>query len=125
MDKEKALALFAEADEYNWDDGLDRVKQMLDDENCELGTASLLYWRTDPSYYKKFASKEEAQPYQQPYMDLIADLETRIAAGAFPCQYVSFDPRKDQIIDDNDPMIKKIPEVMLKAVVAPEGEEYK
>lgn len=118
IEKEAALALFAEADEYNWDDGLVRIKEILADKNCELGTASLVYWRAQPTYYKKYNTREEAQSYELEAFDLIVDIEKRVAANEFPVQYVSFDPHADQVIDDQDPATKKIPEKLLQAVVA-------
>lgn len=121
VDKEQSLNLFAEADEYNWDDGLARLKEILLDKNCELGTASLIYWRAQPTYYKKYSSRDEAQPYEQEAFDLISDIEKRALNGEFPVQYVSFDPNQDQVIDPEDPMTKKIPDILLKQVVASEA----
>ena len=36
---------------YNWDDGTEVLNWIIESPKCDKGTASLLFWRSEPDYY--------------------------------------------------------------------------
>ena len=39
------------AENYNWDDGVEVLKWIIESEKCDKGTASLIFWTSEPDFY--------------------------------------------------------------------------
>jgi hypothetical protein len=46
--------LFYLAHTYNWDDGIDVLQWVVDSPLCSVATASLIFWRSQPDYYRRY-----------------------------------------------------------------------
>ena len=46
--------LFYLADIYNWDDGIEVLKWVVDSPLCSEATANLVFWRAQPDYYRRY-----------------------------------------------------------------------
>ena len=46
--------LFYLAHIYNWDDGTDVLQWIVDSPLCSKATASLIFWRSQPDYYRRY-----------------------------------------------------------------------
>jgi len=46
--------LFYLAHIYNWDDGTDVLQWVVDSALCSMATASLIFWRSQPDYYRRY-----------------------------------------------------------------------
>ena len=55
-DKEldKAIETFLLAADHNWDDGYAELNKILKRKTCDLGTVALIYWRSQPEYFRRF-----------------------------------------------------------------------
>src|SRR5262245_5361282 len=63
------------ADNFNWDCESGELKQLIQHPLCDLGTALLIYWRGQPGYYLRYATKQEAEPYERKAYSLLRDIE--------------------------------------------------
>ncbi len=121
-EEDRITALHEEVLDYNWDDGAERMLEIARDPTCDLGTAMQIYWNAQPVFYKQFASRGDVESYNLASFDLVAEIEKKVAAGFYKSGLVFYDPREDQVIDDDDPDTGKIPPVMLQKV---EGKYYR
>lgn len=81
---------------YNWDDGVVVLEGVVDHPKCDLGTALLLYWSTEPAYaHERYASLDEATAAKDinlPAMRLAERVAQKVAAGGFAQGTVRFVP---------------------------------
>ena len=78
--------LHAFADNYNWDDGEDALNWIVQNPECDLGTALQIYWEIDPEhYYSQFSSRLEIpdKDWQAPGYDLLKAVEHNLEANFY------------------------------------------
>src|SRR6478735_2078171 len=49
------------AQNYNWDDGVEVLKWIIESKKCDKGTASLIFWSAEPDYYFEKSHDEIAE----------------------------------------------------------------
>ena len=119
----RARELFQEVDEYNWDDGVVRMQEILNDPACDRATAVMMFWRTEPLFYLGKAAKGETfYDYEQPTYDLIQAIIKKIQDGAVPVGPNSYTPTEDWQIDREHPLVRSLPPAMIEAIKGVEGE---
>ena len=91
VDRKKAIELFIKADDYNWDLGYKRPLNILKNRHCDLGTATLIYWRTDPQYYLQYRSEKEVDQHDLDGWEFVQEVEKQILSGKFP-ELIRYDP---------------------------------
>jgi len=96
MDAEQLHQL---ADQWNWDDGLTVLRMIIDNPQCSLGTACLIYWRGSPHYFRKYTNRDEVEPFNREDYDLLQQIEKRMEANFFQHCGIRYEPRNDQGID--------------------------
>ena len=57
--------LFKKARRHNWDSGYKKLYTILDDENCDKGTALMMYWLSCPQFFTQYANAEECPSYNR------------------------------------------------------------
>jgi hypothetical protein len=80
----KVAALFKKAYYYNWDDGLPGLKKILASADCDLATATMIFWHGTPDFYynpKRETDLNEVEKAAFGFLKAIADM---ILAGKFP-----------------------------------------
>src|SRR5258707_1500007 len=88
------------ADQWNWDDGLTALRMIIDNPQCSLGTASLIYWRGSPHYFRKYSNRNEVEPINLEDYDLLQRIEKRMEANFFQHRRgIIYDPRNDRGAD--------------------------
>lgn len=87
------LHLFA--DGYNWDNGRDVLRRVVQHPLCDLGTALLVYWRGGPAYYLRYADPSGVPAYERDGYDFVQEVESRILSGHYGSARLPFDPRND------------------------------
>ena len=87
------------ADQWNWDDGLSELHAIIENRQCALGTAVMLYWRGHPHYYRKFTSWEAIPAYNLGPYKLLEQIEQHMQAGFYQHHGVTYDPRNDHGTD--------------------------
>lgn len=87
--------LHRRAEEYNWDSGVAGARSIAEHPGCDRATALLLYWRLSPHYFRRYASVDEAPARVRDEAHLVRDIETRLLAGSYRTNALSFDPVDD------------------------------
>lgn len=83
---------------YNWDDGFDNLRWVINNPLCSKGTALLIYWYSQPGYFLKF-DRSEISVYQLDHFDFIQELQQNLLNGDFKHNTIAFDPRNDEGYD--------------------------
>jgi hypothetical protein len=103
------------AEHVNWDDGLSRLKQIIQHPYCDLGTAYLIYWRGEPTYYLWEADADEIGKSDQEMFNFLKDIESRVAQGSYLTASIRFDPDVQGVTRQRNTSTKKpcpIPDFM-------------
>lgn len=87
------------ADQWNWDDGLTVLRLIIDNQQCAIGTALLIYWRGSPHYFRKYTHRNQIEHYNLGNYDLLLEIEKRMEAGFFQHRGIAYDPHNDRGID--------------------------
>lgn len=91
----RAGALHRAALRHNWDDGVRRLQAIVDDLDCDLGTALLIYWMGAPGFDREFVDVKDAPDWRRPVTKFLRMLEARIVARRFATADILFNPRFD------------------------------
>lgn len=83
------------ADTFNWDCECGELKKVIQHPLCDLGTALLVYWRGQPGYYLRYATRKEAEPYERAAYSLLREIERRVKRGEYKTARLAYNPRKD------------------------------
>lgn len=57
--------LYKKARRHNWDNGYEKLYKILEDKNCDKGTALMMYWLSCPQYFIQFANADECESYNR------------------------------------------------------------
>src|ERR1700741_51804 len=76
---------------YNWDDGPDVLNWVIDSPLCDFGTALLIFWRAEPSYYTKYSSVSDAG-YDGEVLHLLLKIISKYKSGHFKYSKIKYDP---------------------------------
>ena len=94
--------LHVAANAWNWDGGVDGVRQIVERADCALATAALVFWRSLPDevigFYADRDSAEE-EDGQGDTFDLQLLIRDRVAAGGYANHDIGFDPSDDDGTD--------------------------
>ena len=87
-------ALFIYASEYNWDNGFDVPQAILQNENCSLSIALLLFHSADGALYLEDRSSAEGT---KRWLSFVSALYKRIIKGEFPKGKIPFNPQLSRV----------------------------
>ncbi len=88
---------------------------------CDRGTAMLIYWRGQPGWFKQYGGRGEVPEMMRvEIFDLLREIESRFASGAYARREIAFDPRNYEGADltapyQDVPEKHPIPKELLKA----------
>jgi len=97
------------AERFNWDGGWRKLKQIIRDPRCSLGTALMLYWRGKPYAFRSYKKASEVESYLRQNFDLLRAIERGVAQGRFEHHGVAYDPRRDKGTDWTTFFYKEVP----------------
>ena len=109
------------AERFNWDGGWHKLRQIVRDPRCSLGTALMLYWRGSPYFFRAYKKASEVEPYHRQNFDLLRAIERGVAQGRFQHHGVAYDPRRDKgtdltaLVDPEIPNLRDIPDELFVA----------
>ncbi len=85
---------------YNWDEGFDIPRWIVNNEICDRGTALMLYWKAGPRYFCQFSSREEvpSMGWDRQLYDLLLEIEQKYLHGFYRNRAMLFNPRFDPTI---------------------------
>ena len=119
-----AEELHAFARGWNTDGGLEPLAEVIRLPQCELATAKFVYWLLDPLWHLQYKTRDEVPHFGREGFDLVAEIERRVAAGAYREGTITFDPahyvlRSGKVInftsrhlDMEDRFVRDLPGVM-------------
>ena len=87
-------SLFVYASEYNWDNGFDVPQAILQNPNCSLSVALLVFHSVDGILYLEDKSSAEGT---RRWRSFVSALYKRILKGEFPKGNVPFDPQLSRV----------------------------
>ena len=96
VDTREKLHIFAT--HYNWDDGFEIPKWIINHPLCDRGTALMMYWCVAPGYFSKYADRKEIPTtgwHIQQY-DLLQEIEEKYLMGFYKHNTILINPRHDR-----------------------------
>ncbi|RKE02069.1 DUF4274 domain-containing protein [Marinifilum flexuosum] len=79
-------------DEYNWDEGFDFPKAIVEDDNCDMGTAIMCFHLADGyTYLTDYEELQLLRPSSEWFV-FVDKLFNRIRENNFKTRQISFDP---------------------------------
>jgi len=110
MNFTNAEKIYLKAEFYNWDLGIDFLKKLLLDKDCDKATAMLVYWRSDPEFYYGYESENDIPEWSRNGYQLMKAVEQSILNDEFP-ELISYEADADRIPKDIN-VFNKIPKKM-------------
>ncbi len=92
---ESPAELHALAQQINWDGGFDGLNAVLQHPLCDRGTALMIYWLGEPTYFADFASDDDVPDVSQPLKQFLNRVETQLINKQFKSNTICFDPMAD------------------------------
>lgn len=103
--------LFKKARRHNWDDGYKKLYTILNDENCDKGTALMMYWLSCPQFFTQYANLEECPSYNRDNYLFVKHIEKIFKD--IKKEIIIYSPTKDKRISSEEEIIKDpIPKIM-------------
>lgn len=87
--------LHAYADFLNWDFGYVTLLDVLRNPNCDFGTAELIFWRNQPSYYQGFKTREDVPAVNKDGWDFTWGVVRICENKVFKTSEIHYDPTDD------------------------------
>ena len=81
--KMDAIALHAFVEDYNWDEGTQKLLKAVRNPECSLATALTIYWRTSPHFYLQYATDADLPAYSKEVIPLMREIERCALEGAY------------------------------------------
>ncbi|MGV8993476.1 MAG: DUF4274 domain-containing protein [Flavobacterium sp.] len=79
------------AENYNWDDGLEILKWIIESKKCDKGTASLIFWTAEPDFYFE-KSEIEISNYEKGTFLLLKRIVEKFNNKEFKNSSLKYDP---------------------------------
>ncbi len=93
VDDPEEIHLFAEL--WNWDAGTEPLEKLAARPACEVATAKLLFWRSQPQEHVGTDPTSKMQPYERGLFEFARSLQRRVLGGEFKAGTIEYDPRSD------------------------------
>ena len=87
-------SLYAYANEYNWDNGFEVPEAILQNKNCSLSIALLLFHYSDGVL---FLQDRESAEGTKAWFGFVRNLYKKILSGSFPQGTVPFNPQLSRV----------------------------
>ena len=79
------------AENYNWDDGVEVLKWIIESEKCDKGTASLIFWTSEPDFYFE-KSVNEISDYEKDTFLLLKRIVEKFNKKEFRKSNLKYNP---------------------------------
>lgn len=118
----ETIDLHKKAFSHNWDEGLNKLKKILKNPNCDIATATLIYWMGNPNYYLKYLKVNDAPEYERDHLRFLNKLEKQILNQEFNTKIIDFNPSNFKCLNwvqnsyNPSMSVREIPE-LLKSVL--------
>jgi|SaaInlStandDraft_1057018.scaffolds.fasta_scaffold63185_3 hypothetical protein len=92
---ETSSELHALAQQINWDGGFDELNAILDHSLCDRGTALMVYWLGEPTYFADFESDDDVPVENQSLKQFLNRLENQLMTEHFKFNTICYNPMAD------------------------------
>ena len=89
---ESPAELHALSEQINWDGGFDELIAVLEHPLCDRGTALMIYWLGEPTYFADFASDDDVPDVNRPLKQFLNRVENQLMSEQFKSNIIFFDP---------------------------------
>lgn len=89
------VELYIIAFHHNWDLGTDLLSLIINSDECDKGTAMMIFWSGSPYFHTQFNDEQEAE-WAGDVFNLLQEIMHNWENGFYQQQIVSYDPRKHQ-----------------------------
>ncbi|WP_083320936.1 DUF4274 domain-containing protein [Hymenobacter glacialis] len=79
------------AQHYNWDDGVEILKWIVESQKCDKGTASLIFWTSEPDYYLEQSVDEISEDEKEVFL-LLRRIVEKYNNKEFTKSNLKYDP---------------------------------
>ncbi|MFC7773761.1 DUF4274 domain-containing protein [Flavobacterium sp. GCM10027622] len=79
------------AENYNWDNGIAILKWIIESKKCDKGTASLIFWTSEPDYYFE-KSEAEISDYEKDIFLLLKRIVEKFNHKEFKKSNLKYNP---------------------------------
>jgi|SRR6218665_814428 len=87
------------AENYNWDDGIEVLKWIIESRKCDKGTASLIFWTSEPDFYFE-KSVNEISNYEKDTFLLLKRIVEKFNKNEFRKSNLLYNPaQREKRID--------------------------
>lgn len=76
---------------YNWDDGVEVLRWIIESTKCDKGTASLIFWQSEPDYFFEI-SADEVEEYEKDTFLLLKRIVEKFNNKEFTRSIIRYDP---------------------------------
>jgi hypothetical protein len=80
------------AENYNWDDGVEILKWIIESSKCDKGTASLIFWMSEPDYYIE-KSENEIPDYEKDTYLMLRRIVEKFNHNEFKKSCLKYNPK--------------------------------
>ena len=88
---------------YNWDDGIEKPHAVVNNENCDRGTALMIYWLLGPRYLYHYENRKKINAhYEIEHLNLLEEVERKYLSEFYRNKTILFNPRYDSVNDGYD-----------------------
>jgi Domain of unknown function (DUF4274) len=84
---------------WNWDGGVEPLKWIIRQPQCDRATALLVYWKGGPGFMAQYDSRDEVPSHALANYDLVKEVERRYLSDFYTRYEIAFDPRKHAGLD--------------------------
>lgn len=77
---------------FNWDCGTDELATVIDHPECDAGTAMMIFWLGQPTYYYRGHRSGKLAEHEQPTFEFLRHIETRLMSDDFACSAIACNP---------------------------------
>ncbi|ESU20184.1 hypothetical protein FEDK69T_30350 [Flavobacterium enshiense DK69] len=77
---------------YNWDDGVEILKWIIESKKCDKGTASLIFWTSEPDYYFEKSENEISGYDEKETFLLLKRIVEKFNNNEFKKSNLKYDP---------------------------------
>lgn len=105
--------LYRRAQTHNWSEGFRFLRNILEHQNCDRGTALMMYWNSNPEYFTQYESEDELQSWEKANYRFIKMIEERYPS--IELEFIAYDPYEDEKVGLHKGKFepkKKLPEIM-------------
>ena len=102
--------------DWNWDNGVDALKKLVNNNACDAGTALMIYWYSSPEYYTEYKAIKDCPEYNRDPMKLSRSIERKFSRGGFSTHSIPFDPTPWVTDEYDEYAVRQIPHVMFEPI---------